>query len=64
MKLVRTISGMHDHCQVLGEYIRETKTQYFYRPRFARVIAFVSKRLAHIEPCHKCRNEAGDDNQA
>jgi hypothetical protein len=55
MKRVRTISRVDDHCQELGEYIRETRTQYFYRPTGASIIAFISKKLAHVEPCSKCR---------
>jgi hypothetical protein len=55
MKLVRTISHVNDHCQELGEYIRETTTKYFYRPTRASITAFISKRLGHVEPCSKCR---------
>jgi hypothetical protein len=51
--MVRQFNATGGPCNVLGLLVRETKKQYVYRRRNERD-AYISKRLAHLEPCRSC----------
>jgi hypothetical protein len=53
MKMIRFSTDIGCRCQIIGELVRETKTNYVYRSRNTG-LAYISKQRAHIESCLCC----------
>jgi len=51
--IVLQTNGNDGPCNLLGQLVRETKTQYVYRRGYGPD-AFISKRFVHLEPCRSC----------
>jgi hypothetical protein len=57
-KIVRHANGNGGPCSMLGPVVRETTATYAYSRRNGPD-GYISKRLAHIEPCPTCPDHPG-----